>query len=94
MTISQEQAKQLLSDLIFTGDGSEEWVQDVWGLSATLGESAASLVDVFHLMLSVLTEAQLEQLLRQVYAEHQDAIAQSKMRETWDNLFVEIRKEE
>ncbi|MDJ0732762.1 MAG: hypothetical protein QNJ47_01540 [Nostocaceae cyanobacterium] len=87
MAISQEQAKKLLEDVIFTGDGADEWVQDVWGLSSTLGESAASLVDVFHIMLSVLSEAQLEKLLRQVYEQHEDAIAQSKMWESWQDLF-------
>ncbi|MBE9040469.1 hypothetical protein IQ235_06655 [Oscillatoriales cyanobacterium LEGE 11467] len=87
MTISKEQAKPLLEDLIFTGEKSRDWVQDVWALSPTLAESAASLVDMLDLVMAMMSEAQIEELLRQLYRDNPDAIEDSKLRDDWHQWF-------
>lgn len=87
MTLSKEQAKSLLEDLIFTGDKASDWVQDVWALSPTLAESAASLVDVLDILLAAMSEAQIEGMLRQLYRDHRDAIEDSKLSDNWHQYF-------
>ena len=87
MTLSKEQAKSLLEDLIFTGDRASDWVQDVWALSPTLAESAASLVDVLDILLAGMNEAQIEAVLRKLYRDNRDAIEDSKLSDDWHQWF-------
>ena len=87
MTLSKEQAKPLLEDLIFTGDRASDWVQDVWALSPTLAESAASLVDVLDILLAAMNEAQIETVLRKLYQDNRDAIEDSKFSDDWHQWF-------
>ncbi len=86
MTISKDRAKELLLDLIFTGDNPTDWLEDVWALSPTLAESAAKLVDVWEIMLPILNEAQLEKLLRELYQNNQELIKHSELLESWQQL--------
>ena len=67
MTISKAEAKQLLERLVVAEDRPEDWVQDVWGLSPLLGDSAAKLVEVFHALIECCPESQLENLLQTYY---------------------------
>ena len=67
MSISKTEAKQLLERLIFEDERSQDWVQDVWGLSPTLGDSAAKLLEVFEALIDYCTEEQLENLLQTLY---------------------------
>ncbi len=67
MSVSKDEAKQLLERLIFVDDSPQEWVQDVWGMSPTLGESAARLVDVFEMLIECCSEEKLENLLQSIY---------------------------
>ena len=67
MTISKTEAKHLLERLVFAEDRPEDWVQDVWGLSPLLGDSAAKLVEVFHALIECCPESQLENLLQTYY---------------------------
>ncbi|MGB3236741.1 MAG: hypothetical protein WBB29_00500 [Geitlerinemataceae cyanobacterium] len=83
MDITQEQTKELLIDLIFTGDRPGDWVQDVWDLSPILGESAASLVDVFDLVLGILNDTQRQELLQKIYHNHQEALKDANVLEKW-----------
>lgn len=86
MGISQTEAKQLLEDLIFRGDVADEWVQDVWSLSSTLGESAARLVDVFNLVLSILNDTQREDLLQKIYRDHPDVLEEADLLDRWQEM--------
>ncbi|MGB3402133.1 MAG: hypothetical protein WBA77_05530 [Microcoleaceae cyanobacterium] len=70
MSISRNEAKQLLERLIFADDPPQEWVQDVWGMSPTLGESAAKLLDAFHMLIDCCSEEKLENLLQSLYDEN------------------------
>ncbi len=67
MALSHSESQQLLARMIFPNGSAEEWVQDVWGLSPTLGESAARLVDVMAALSDCLSEEKLENLIHSLY---------------------------
>lgn len=67
MPISKTEAKQLLERLIFEDERPQEWVQDVWGLSPTLGDSAAKLLEAFEALIDCCPEEKLESLLQTFY---------------------------
>ncbi|NJN88023.1 MAG: hypothetical protein HC881_19190 [Leptolyngbyaceae cyanobacterium SL_7_1] len=67
MSLSKTEAKQLLERLIFEDDRPQDWVQDVWGMSPTLGETAAKLLDVFDALIESCPEEKLENLLQDFY---------------------------
>jgi hypothetical protein len=67
MPLSKNEAKQLLERLIFLDDRPDEWVQDVWGISPTLGESAAKLLEVFDALIECCSEEKLDNLLQGLY---------------------------
>ncbi|MGB3639541.1 MAG: hypothetical protein WBA39_18490 [Rivularia sp. (in: cyanobacteria)] len=69
MSISKTEAKQLLERMIFEETHPQDWVQDVWGLSPLLGDSAAKLFEVFEALIECCPEAQLENLLKSYYQE-------------------------
>ena len=70
MPISKIEAQQLLERLIFEDTRPQEWVQDVWGLSPILGDSAAKLMDVFEALIECCPEEKLENLLQSFYQDH------------------------
>lgn len=70
MSISKTEAKQQLERLIFYDESSSEWVQDVWDMSPTLGESAAKLVEAFDALIEYCPEAQLEKMLETLYKDY------------------------
>lgn len=70
MPISKIEAKQLLERLIFEDTRSQDWVQDVWGLSPTLGETAAKLLDIFEALIECCPEEKLENLLQTFYQDY------------------------
>jgi hypothetical protein len=67
MSLSHNETQQLLERLIFSDSSPEEWVQDVWALSPTLGETAARLVDVLNALIEGSSEEKLENLLQGFY---------------------------
>ncbi|MBE9212362.1 hypothetical protein IQ247_06505 [Plectonema cf. radiosum LEGE 06105] len=69
MSISKTEAKQLLERMIFEDTHPQDWVQDVWGLSPLLGDSAAKLFEVFEALIECCPERQLENLLQSYYQE-------------------------
>ncbi|HEY9849742.1 MAG TPA: hypothetical protein V6D28_09810 [Leptolyngbyaceae cyanobacterium] len=69
MSISKLEAKQLLERLIFDDSRPREWVQDVWGLSPILGDSAAKLLDAFEILIECCPDEKLENLLHSLYRE-------------------------
>jgi hypothetical protein len=73
MSLSKPEAKQLLERLIFDDENSQEWVQDVWGMSAMLGDSAAKLLEVFEALIEVCPNEQLENLLQTYYRDRVDS---------------------
>ena len=69
MSISKLEAKQLLERMIFEDLHPEDWVQDVWGLSPVLGDSAAKLLEAFEILIDCCPEDKLENLLESLYQE-------------------------
>lgn len=67
MAISKAEVKQLLERLIFDEQQPNDWVQDVWGLSPLLGDSAAKLFEVFEALIDACPEDQLEAILNAYY---------------------------
>lgn len=68
-SISRSERKQLLERLIFVDDRPQDWVEDVWGMSPTLGETAARLVDAFDAVVECCSEEKLENLLQSLYSD-------------------------
>jgi len=64
MSISKPEAKQLLEQLIFEDTLPQDWVQDVWGLSPLLGDSAAKLLEAFEALIERCPEEKLDHLLQ------------------------------
>ncbi|MEP0873022.1 hypothetical protein NDA01_24855 [Trichocoleus desertorum AS-A10] len=64
MSISKPEAKQLLEQLIFEDTLPQDWVQDVWGLSPLLGDSAAKLLEAFESLIEYCPEEKLDSLLQ------------------------------
>jgi hypothetical protein len=69
MSISKTEAKQLLERLIFEDVSPQDWTQDVWEMSPTLGDSAAKLVEVFEALIECCPEEKLDNLLQSIYQE-------------------------
>lgn len=72
MSLSHEEHKDLLQRLVFSDSSSEDWVQDVWALSPTLGETAARLVDAFNGLVDSTQPEKLENLLQGFYQEQME----------------------
>lgn len=69
MSLSKPEVKQLLDRLIFESSTPDQWVQDVWGLSPLLGDSAAKLVEVLDALIECCPDDRLENLLQALYRE-------------------------
>jgi hypothetical protein len=70
MSISKAEAKQLLERMIFDDQPPQQWVEDVWGLTPMLGDSAAKLLEVFEALVECCPEDKLDNLL-QTYLQEQ-----------------------
>jgi hypothetical protein len=67
MSMSKDEAKQLLERLIFEETAPQDWVQDVWGLSPLLGDGAAKLYEAFEALIAIAPEEELENFLQGLY---------------------------
>ncbi len=67
MSLSKQEAKQLLERMIFEQMQPSDWVQDVWDLSGLHGESAARLFEVFEALIECSNEDKLENLVQSLY---------------------------
>jgi hypothetical protein len=63
MSLSPQEAKQRLEKLIFEEQSPQDWVEDVWCLSALHGNSAAKLVDAVYALIDVCPVENLANLL-------------------------------
>jgi len=69
MTLSKQEAKQLLERIIFVDERGVDWVQDVWDMSPTLGETAAKLIEVMDGLIECCSDEKLENFLQGLYQE-------------------------
>ncbi|WP_072619614.1 hypothetical protein [Spirulina major] len=72
MTLSKDEAQQILERLIFEATAPEDWVQDVWGLSPLLGDSAAKLYEAYRTLLDCCPPEKLENFVQSLLADHLD----------------------
>lgn len=70
MAISRTEAKQLLERIIFDKERPQDWVQDVWGMSPTLGENAAKLLEVYEALIECCPDEKLENLVEGLYNDY------------------------
>ncbi|HEY9761931.1 MAG TPA: hypothetical protein V6D07_05370 [Trichocoleus sp.] len=69
MSVSKTEAKKLLERMIFEDTRPRDWVDDVWGLSPMLGDSAAKLLDAFDVLIECCPDEQLDNLVKSLYRE-------------------------
>ncbi len=67
MTISKEEAKQLLERIIFEEMQPSDWAQDIWDLNPIHGDSAARMLEVFEGLIECSSEEKLENFLQTIY---------------------------
>lgn len=70
MSISKTEAKQLLERIIFDKERPQDWVQDVWGMSPTLGENAAKLLEIYDALIECCPEEKLENLVQGLFNDY------------------------
>ncbi|MEM7773206.1 MAG: hypothetical protein AAGA75_05490 [Cyanobacteria bacterium P01_E01_bin.6] len=69
MSISKDEARRMLQRMIFDDSLPQEWVQDVWGLSPLLGDSAAKLLEAFDGLVECCSDEKLENYLLSLYSD-------------------------
>ena len=69
MTISKTEAKQILERMIFEQTHPQDWVEDIWTLSAVHGENAAKLLEAFYALIEVCPEEKLDNFLQTLLTE-------------------------
>jgi hypothetical protein len=67
MSVSKTEAQQLLERMIFDTTDPQDWVQDVWGLSPMMGDSAAKLLDIFYALIDCCSDERLDNLVKGLY---------------------------
>lgn len=70
MALSKTEAKQLLERMIFDDQKPKDWVEDVWGITPILGDSAAKLYEAFEALIECCPEDRLDSLV-QTYLQEQ-----------------------
>jgi hypothetical protein len=83
MTVSPKTAKKLLYDFMFESADARDWVEDVWGLSPFLGQSAANAAEVLGTLLDTCSEEQLNAVVASIYSAHQAAISELDSASEW-----------
>lgn len=73
MSLSKAEAKQLLERMIFEDQPPRQWVEDVWGLTPILGDSAAKLYEAFVALIECCPEDKLDNLLQTYLQEKLDS---------------------
>jgi hypothetical protein len=69
MSVSKDEAKQLLERMIFEETRPRDWVDDVWGLSPLLGDSAAKLLDALEILIECCPDEKLDNVVKSLYRE-------------------------
>ncbi|MBE9079797.1 hypothetical protein IQ241_21295 [Romeria aff. gracilis LEGE 07310] len=85
----QNQAKRLLYDLMFGSAqprAGQDWADDVWGLSPTLGESAAIALEVLDKLIETCSAAQLQALLQDLHNAYPEMIQDLGSAQEWQSL--------
>ncbi len=84
--MNKAKAKALLSDFLYGSEGAQMWAEDVWGLSAFLGQGAANTSEVIALLLEICSERQLLMLMQAIYQKHEAQIQALDSASAWAEL--------
>ena len=83
MTVSRKTAQKLLYDFMFENEGAQTWVEDVWGLSPFLGQSAANAAEVLGALMEACSEEQINEVLAALYKDHKETIDELGSASEW-----------
>ncbi|MEL6469719.1 MAG: hypothetical protein AAFQ74_08330 [Cyanobacteria bacterium J06623_4] len=83
MTVSRKTAKKLIYDFMFETEDAQQWVEDVWGLSPFLGQSAANAAEVLGVLIDTCSERQLNEVVASLYTAHQETIVELDSASEW-----------
>ena len=64
MSLPKAEAKQILERMIFDDQTPKDWVEDVWGITPILGDSAAKLYEAFEALIECCPEDKLDSLVQ------------------------------
>jgi hypothetical protein len=70
--LERSELKALLCRIVFEETAPEDWVQDVWGLSPMLGDSAAKLWEICEWLLEDCPGETLENFTQHLYRQYLD----------------------
>lgn len=73
MALDKTELKDLFVRVIFEETAPEDWVQDVWGLSPMMGDSAAKLWEACEWLLEDCPEETLEGFMQFLYRKQLEA---------------------
>jgi hypothetical protein len=93
MTFNRQLAWKLLQDLLFSGDGAQQWVDDIWGLNFSLGEDASLVIEMLKRMVDIMPEAELRQLFRQLQENYLEQIQDLEAEDTWSAIAQDAASE-
>lgn len=74
MALDKTEVRMLFDRLIFDETDPQDWVEDVWGLSPMMGDSAMKLLEVFYKVLERTPEAELQEVLKEIYVAQMDKL--------------------
>lgn len=83
MTVSRKAAQRLLNDFMFESADGQQWVEDIWGLSPFLGQSAANVAEVLGVLLETCSERQLNDIVASIKQAHPEAVAELETASEW-----------
>jgi hypothetical protein len=67
MALEKAEIRLLFDRLIFDETDPQEWIEDVWGLSPMMGDTALKLLEVFYKVLERTPEPELQEVLKEIY---------------------------
>lgn len=80
MELSKSELRELLERIVFDDTAPQEWLEDVWALNPTTGETAGKLLEAFECLIMLCPDGQLEGLVKQMYQQKLVFAEQQKLR--------------
>ncbi len=74
MALDKTEVRLLFDRVIFDETDPQDWVEDVWGLSPMMGDSAMKLLEVFYKVLERTPEPELQEVLKEIYIAQMDKL--------------------
>jgi hypothetical protein len=78
MEPSRSELRELLERTVFDDTPPQEWLEDVWALNPTTGETAGKLLEAFECLIMLCPESQLQGLVKHLYQKKMSLAEQEK----------------